>query len=386
MRKIHLTEDKITLDDLKELSEWLVTEPRLTKGKLTEELERVFAEYNGTKYSVMVNSGSSALLLMLCAAIMAGKVPFNAKILIPNLSWSTDVSSAMFAGMNIEFIDVDLETLSVDLDKLEARFKQGGVDALLLISVLALVPDMKRIVDLCEKYGVTLFEDACESMGSEFEGQRLGSFGLASTYSTYFAHHISTIEGGFICTSDSKLYNVMKSMRSHGWDRDLDPEFGEELRGKYDVDEFKARFSFFYPSFNLRSTDLQAFIGLQQMKKTPEINRIRNDNFKHFLKCMPDELWKPLDRPGCFTSSFSYPMIVPDRLKLSKAFDEAGIECRPLVCGNMESQPFVIEHFPPSKGAPNAEMIDKHGLFVPNHTEVTFDDIEYICKIVKENT
>ena len=199
--RVYLSENTITTDDLLELTEWLKTNPRLTKGKLTEKFEEEFAKYIGTKRAVFVNSGSSALLLMLVAMVYHEKIKFGDKVVVPAVSWSTDASSVIHAGLNPIFVDCNLHDLSVDLDSLEEIFIKESPSALLLVQVLGLVPQMDKLVDMCDKYGVILLEDTCESLGSQFGKNRLGSFGYASTFSTYFGHHISTIEGGVICLS-----------------------------------------------------------------------------------------------------------------------------------------------------------------------------------------
>lgn len=382
MKKICLAQDTISKDDLLLLCNWLETNPRLTKGDLTEEFERMFAKYIGTKYSVFVNSGSSALLLMFASLIASGKLQKNSIVAVPNVSWSTDASSALNNGLDIRFVDCNYEDLSVDLNKLEQTFKSSDVKALLLVSVLGLVPKMDEIVKLCEKYDVLLLEDACESMGSEFDNKKLGSFGFASTFSTYFGHHISTIEGGFICTDDTRYYNILKSQRSHGWDRDLDEPYREALRNTYDVSDWKARYTFYYPSYNLRSTDLQAFIGIGQMNKLENIHKIRNRNYNLFLENIPDDMWRP--KSNGFTSNFAYPIIWIGREKLVMCLEEAGIETRPLICGDMEIQPYICNMMPnkPSMYT-KANFIDEYGFYVPNHANISEQDVLYICDAIK---
>jgi CDP-6-deoxy-D-xylo-4-hexulose-3-dehydrase len=387
MRKIALAEDTISSDDIAALVEWLKTNPRLTKGDLTEQFEEEFARYIGTKYSVFVNSGSSALLLMFASLIASGKIAPNATIAVPNVSWSTDASSVLNNGLNLVFVDCNLSDLSVDIDALEETFKKHNVSALLLVQVLGLVPIMDTIKSLCDKYGVLLLEDTCESMGSEYAGQMLGSFGFASVFSTYFGHHISTIEGGFICTNDSTLYNVMKSQRSHGWDRDLTAEFRDNLRTKNQVDPWKARYTFYYPSYNLRSTDLQAFIGLGQMSKLKEIHRIREENYRTFIGNLPGKMWKPISHG--FTSNFAYPMIDKNRDKIVANLEAAGVETRPLICGDMAVQPYILDHRSLANvGSPrglNAMLVDDSGFYVPNHAKLTEEEVIEICQIIRKS-
>jgi CDP-6-deoxy-D-xylo-4-hexulose-3-dehydrase len=220
---IKLVNDTINNQDIDSLIDWLKTYPKLTKGNLTIELEKKWAKWIGTKYSIFCNSGSSANLLMLWALVEAERIKRNAKVVIPSVAWATDLSPVIQLGMNPILCDINLEDLSVDLDHLEEIFKTTNPDVLMLVSVLGLVPDMNQIVKLCNQYGVLLLEDTCESMGSKVDNKKLGTFGLMSSFSTYFGHHMSTIEGGFVCTNDEELYEILKSIRSHGWDRDASP-------------------------------------------------------------------------------------------------------------------------------------------------------------------
>jgi len=227
---IKLVSDTIDKFDIEYLIDWLSQSelPILTKGKITVELEKKWAEKIGTKYSVFVNSGSSAILLTLCALKEFNYLKNN-KIVCPALSWATDVSIPMILGFEPFLCDCNLTDLSCDLNHLEEIFIKEDPAALILVSPLGLVPDMKLVVDLCNKYNVILLEDVCESMGSKYNQQYLGSFGFASVFSTYFGHHISTIEGGFINTNDEEFYNALLMIRSHGWDRDLNNEKKTEL-------------------------------------------------------------------------------------------------------------------------------------------------------------
>jgi CDP-6-deoxy-D-xylo-4-hexulose-3-dehydrase len=258
---INLVSDTIDREDINALCEWLQQDPipKLTKGILTVALEDKWAFMDGTKHSVYVNSGSSAILLLLAA--YKELLGYNPKIVVPALSWVTDVSSPMLLGYDVRLCDCNLKDLSCDLSELEELFIEFKPDIFLSVSPLGLVPDMGNILSLCEKYSVKLIEDNCESMGSCIgTGGMLGSFGHSSVFSMYYGHHLSTIEGGFINTSDTDLYNLLISMRSHGWDRDWDEKLQTAHRKQYNISEFNALYTFYYPGMNLRATDLQAFL------------------------------------------------------------------------------------------------------------------------------
>ena len=281
---IKLVSDTINKNDINSLIEWLSQDeiPRLTKGDLTVKLENKWANKIGTKYSVFVNSGSSAILLTLAALKHKGKLKNN-KIIIPSLSWATDLSSPIILGLKPILCDCNLHDLSCDLDHLEKLFIKHNPSSFILVSPLGLVPDMKRIVDLCNKYDVILLEDVCESMGSKYKEKYLGTFGLASFFSMYFGHHLSTIEGGFINTDDEEFYYTLLMMRSHGWSRDLPLNKQDEYKKKYNLSDFNNLYTFYLPGLNLRSTDLQAFIGLKAIDKLDNFTKIRNSNFNYYM-------------------------------------------------------------------------------------------------------
>tara|TARA_R110001592_G_scaffold45542_8_gene145644 strand:- start:2101 stop:3240 length:1140 start_codon:yes stop_codon:yes gene_type:complete len=378
---IKLVNDTINEKDIDKLIEWLGTYPRLTKGPLTLEFEQKWSDWLGSEFTIFCNSGSSANLLMLWALIECERISRDAKIVVPSASWATDLSPVMQLGMTPILCDANLEDLSVDLGHLERIFKETNPDVLLLVSVLGLVPKMDRIVELCEEYGVILLEDTCESMGSKYEDRKLGTFGLMSSFSTYFGHHMSTIEGGLICTNDEELYEVLKSIRSHGWDRDSSKEYSEHLRSSWNTSDFDALYTFYHSGFNLRSTDLQAFIGLGQIDKLDKICKKRNENFKIYNELLSDFL--PYIKDNGFISNFAYPVITKDRDKIIKKLQDANIEVRPMICGSMGTQPFYVKRYG-RKELPNVSMVDKYGFYIPNHPELTRKQINKIVKIIKE--
>ena len=379
---IKLVNDTIDNTDIDGLIDWLKTYPRLTKGPLTIELEKKWSKWLGVDNSIFCNSGSSANLLMLWALVEANRISKNSKIVVPSAAWATDLSPVIQLGMTPILCDINLEDLSVDLEHLESIFKTTKPEVLLLVSVLGLVPDMEKIVELCNKYNVILLEDTCESMGSKFKDKKLGTYGLMSSFSTYFGHHISTIEGGFVSTDDGELYEVLKSIRSHGWDRDANPEYSKYLRNQWKTSDFDALYTFYHSGFNLRSTDLQAFIGLGQIDKLDSICKKRNKNFKIYQKELAS--LTPFINPwyDCFISNFAYPVIHENRDMIVKRLQDANIEVRPMICGSMGTQPFYVKQYG-KKELPNASIIDKYGFYVPNHPGLTKEEILKITNIIK---
>tara|TARA_B100000927_G_C16469316_1_gene470914 strand:+ start:1041 stop:2198 length:1158 start_codon:yes stop_codon:yes gene_type:complete len=382
---IKLVSDTINKDDINSLVEWLSQDPtpRLTKGNLTWELEKKWAEKIGTKYSVFVNSGSSSILLTLAALLYldkVGKPPLkNKKIIVPALSWSTDVSSPILLGYETIMCDCNMEDLSCDLRHLEELFKEHDPSVLILVSPLGLVPKMGELVALCEKYDVILLEDVCESMGSKYQGRYLGSMGFASFFSMYFGHHLSTIEGGFINTNDEDFYHLLLMMRSHGWDRDLPSEKQKEFRTKYECSDFKALYNFYVPGMNLRSTDLQAFIGLKVIDRLDDYSNKRRVNFFSYLNKIKNNNLRLEERDGDFISSFAIPVICDNSEEVVQKLQEANIEVRPLIAGNMARKPMWNGN---TEGLTNCDLIDTNGFYTPNHQDLSEEEIEKITKIL----
>jgi len=380
---IKLVNDTINNKDIDQLVNWLKTYPRLTKGELTVQLEHKWSDWLGVKNSIFCNSGSSANLLMLWALVEAGRITRDAKVVVPSVAWATDLAPVMQLGMTPILCDSNLDNLSVDLDHLENIFKETKPEILLLVSVLGLVPDMNCITYLCSKYNVILLEDTCESMGSQYQDRNLGTYGLMSSFSTYFGHHISTIEGGFVSTNDDELYEVLKSIRSHGWDRDASPEYSKQLRDKWNTSDFDSLYTFYHSGFNLRSTDLQAYIGLGQIDKLDDILIKRNKNFKIYQEELANYRPYILDWPENFVSNFAYPVIAKNRDEIVERLQKANIEVRPMICGSMGTQPFYVKKYGRNE-LPNVSVIDKYGFYVPNHPGLDKNDIIKITEVIKK--
>ena len=379
---IKLVSDTIDKNDINELISWLSQEniPKLTKGKLTWELESKWSKKIGTKYSVYVNSGSSAILLSLAALQHTNRLKNN-KVIVPGLSWATDVSSPMLLGMEPILCDCNLYDLSCDLNHLEKLFINYSPSTFILVSPLGLVPDMEKILHLCNKYDVILLEDVCESMGSKYENNYLGSFGLASFFSMYFGHHLSTIEGGFINTNDTNFYHSLLMMRSHGWDRDLPKTIQNKLRKKNNIGDFDSLYTFYLPGFNLRATDLQAFIGLRSIDKLDDYTEKRNKNFHLYKKIINDNQLTITNKETNFISNFAYPIVNKNRDIIIQRLIGNNIEVRPLIAGDMSKKPMWVKNYG-EVTLPNCQLIDKYGFYIPNHQDLTSQEINIICNII----
>jgi CDP-6-deoxy-D-xylo-4-hexulose-3-dehydrase len=379
---IKLVKETITHGEIDSLTDWLKTYPQLTKGKLTEQFEQEWSDWLGVKYSVFVNSGSSANLAMIYALMVSGKLKNN-KIIAPCVSWVTTVSPIMQLGLELILCDTDKITLGIDPVHFEELCKIHNPSCVILVHVLGVPNDMEKIKNICNKYNVIIIEDSCESIGTKYQGQKTGTFGLMSSFSTYFGHHFSTIEGGLISTNDFEIYEILKSIRSHGWSRDLSKETQNTLKKKHNIDNFRNLYTFYYPGFNLRSTDLQAFLGLGQLKSLNNKNEKRYNNLLRYDYNIKNNYWKL--QFFDFTSNFAYPIIHPNKNIIVENLQNANVECRPLVCGSMSRQPFYYEKYG-KMAYPFSDIIHDYGLYLPNNPDMTTEEIDYISNIVNKNT
>lgn len=377
---IKLVKETITNQEIDSLCSWLSTYPQLTKGKLTEQFEKEWSEWLGVKYSVFVNSGSSANLGMFYALSVSGMLKNN-KIVAPCVSWVTTVSPIMQLGYDLILCDTDKETLGLDVQHLEKICKEQNPACLILVHVLGIPNKMDEIQKICDKYDVLLLEDSCESVGSLYNGCKTGNFGIMSSFSTYFGHHFSTIEGGLISTNNFELYEILKSIRSHGWSRDLSKPTQEKLKQQHNIDDFRNLYTFYYPGFNLRSTDLQAFLGLGQLKSIDSKNQQRYMNFLRYDQNIVNDYWKLSYTQ--FISNFAYPIIHKNKKIIVEKLMEANVECRPLVCGSMSRQPFYYEKYGKSVFE-FSDVVHDYGLYIPNNPDMTFEEIDYVCDIVNK--
>lgn len=377
---IKLVKNTISNEEIDSLCSWLSTYPQLTKGSLTIQFEKEWSDWLGSKYSVFVNSGSSANLGMFYALKISGRLKNN-KVIAPCVSWVTTVSPIMQLGFDLILCDTDKETLGIDIEHLEKICKEENPACLIIVHVLGIPNKMKEISDICKKYDVLLLEDSCESVGSLYNNTKTGNFGIMSSFSTYFGHHFSTIEGGLISTNDFELYEILKSIRSHGWSRDLSLDTKENLKNKYNVDDFRNLYTFYYPGFNLRSTDLQAFLGISQIKTIDIKNKQRHNNYIMYSEKIINDYWKI--NYNEFISNFAYPIIHKNKKHIAKKLIEANIECRPLVCGSISRQPFYYEKYG-NKSFPFSDIVHDYGLYIPNNPDMTVEEVDYVCSIVNK--
>ena len=384
--KYHLAEDTIDRQDVDRLIEWLKSYPRLTKGKVTLQLEEKWSRWVGKKYSVFCNSGSSANLLMFYVLLTSGRLK-NKKIIVPSVSWATTLAPAIQFGFEPILCEADKETFGLDLEHLESLLKKHQASSVILVQVLGIPHKMKALLALKEKYGFELLEDACAAIGSSGYGKKLGAFGDMSAFSFYFGHQISTIEGGMISTDDKNYHNLLLMLRSHGWSKDLDASTHNHLVEKYEIDDFHTPFVFYEPCFNLRSTDLNAFIGLGQVDKLDWVAARRHENHMLYQKYLEGKLYtQKWEDPAAVISSISFGALAEttgQRRAIVKALSENGIETRIFSAGNLGLHPFWFNRYGKAS-FPLADRIHHSGFFLPNHPSLKPEDVKFISQVVLE--
>ena len=344
-----------------------------TMGANVQAFEQAFADYSGSQYCVMVNSGSSANLLMIAALFYtqnpALKLQRGDEVIVPAVSWSTTYYPLYQYGLKIRFVDIDLNTLNYDLEQLEQAITDK-TRMIVAVNLLGNPNDFARIEQLTAERDIILLEDNCESMGASYQGKKAGTFGVMGSFSTFFSHHISTMEGGVIVTDNEELYHILLSLRAHGWTRNL-PKHNLVCSEKSD-DAFEESFRFVLPGYNVRPLDMEGAIGIEQLKKLPCFIHARQANGKAFQAAMANHPDLLIQQEIGESSWFGFSLVIRlesslTRPVLVQKLTELGFECRPIVTGNFAKNE-VVSYFDFETPFPlkNAEHIDSHGLFVGN--------------------
>jgi CDP-6-deoxy-D-xylo-4-hexulose-3-dehydrase len=382
--KYFLAKETIDDNDITALREWLTEKPRLTKGSLTLEFENKWAKYIGTKYSVFCNSGSSANLLMVYATLASGKLRNN-KIVVPSVGWVTTVAPAMQFGMQPIMVGADKKTFGIDLDQLEQVCIKEQPSVVIFVQVLGVPHYKERLLQLKEKYGFILLEDACAALGARYsDGTMVGKVGDMSSFSFYFGHQLSTIEGGMVNTDSKEIYDLLIMLRSHGWGKDLDQTSYDSLINTNAIDDFHKPFTFFVPGFNVRATDLQAFIGIRQVDKAEWVSERRNRNHLRYAKNLEGVVqfqdWRehmPVSISfGALAESTEHRKEIVERLVKN------GVETRIFSAGNLGRHPFwknVYGEF----NDPMSNIIHERGFFVPNDPTLLDEEVDFISSLIR---
>lgn len=356
----------------------------LSFGPQCQQFEKSFAEWQGRDESIFVNSGSSANLAIIQALLNLGRIKKGDKVGFSALTWSTNVMPLIQLGLEVVPIDVELNTLNVSSAQLKETLKTADIKMLFLTNLLGFCDDLDEVKAICDKKNIVLVEDNCESLGTVYKGKKLGNFGIASTFSFYVGHHMSTIEGGAICTDDPELADMLRIVRAHGWDRNLAEREQQQIRDRHNVNStFYSRYTFYDLGYNLRPTEINGFIGNTQVPYLDEIVSIRQ---KTFLKVaekiysQPDRFYPIRYDHIDLISNFAFPVICKTKEIRDELVEKCNgkVEIRPIVGGDMTKQPFFSKHASATTDNSNAGLIHEQGLYFGNNPELTESEINQI--------
>jgi CDP-4-dehydro-6-deoxyglucose reductase, E1 len=366
------------------LANFILTAPRLSMDENCFKFEDEFKIKQKRSDAILYNSGGSANLALLQALKNMGRLKVGDKIGFSALTWSTNVMPIIQLGFIPIPLDVEPNKLNVMSHHLEKLLKNETLDAFFVTNVLGFAGDLHKIKSICNENNIILLEDNCESLGSELLEGKTGNFSLAATFSFYVAHHMSTIEGGMICTDDEELGAMLRIVRANGWDRNLTDEQKSKIRFENQVkNSFEANYSFYDLGFNLRPTEITGYLGLEQLKYLDETVDARVKNFSSFLDIIErnDELMSFNTSGMKKISSFAFPIIckTPEfRKKYIKIFQNSEIEIRPIIAGNMLKQPFYSLYANNNFKLEGADFIHKCGFYCGNYPELTNTDLNII--------
>jgi len=369
----------------------VIASGRFSMGKEVAEFEEQFANFIGSKFAVMVNSGSSANLIMTAALAYTKNPRYSMQpgdeIIVPAVSWPTTYYPLQQYGLRLKFVDIDLMTLNYDLDALASAIGDQ-TKAIMVVNLLGNPNDFSEIIRLIGSRSIFIMEDNCESLGATFNGKQAGTFGVMGTFSCFFSHHISTMEGGLVVTDDEELYQTMLVLRAHGWTRNL-PKFNE-ITGVKSDDLFEESFRFVLPGYNLRPLEMSGALGQAQLKKLPSIIKGRRKNGSLLQDRLTNHPLFMIQQEIGSSSWFGFSLVLRpnsgvSRSEIASHLQKIGFECRPIVSGNFAKNE-VMKYFDYTihKELKNAEYIDNNGLFVGNHHYSIADAIETLVNIKLE--
>ncbi len=385
MRNVFLKEERTK----KALADFILSTNRLSMGPKCTEFEKKFSDFQGSGRAMLFNSGGSANLALFQALMNLGRLKKGDKVGFSALTWSTNVMPLIQMGLVPVPVDVEPNTMNVSSEKLRERLEVVDLKGLFITNALGFAGDLDRIRDLCDERGVLFLEDNCESLGTRLHAGQLGSFGHAASFSFYVAHHMSTVEGGMLCTRDEELSEMLRIVRANGWDRNLEKAEQEKWRATARVDDaFYAQFAFFDLGFNLRPTEITGFLGGYQIDFLPEALKLRQENYLWFEKIVErNDDYIPLNREHiAFIPSYSLSVICKSpeiREKTLRRFAELDVETRPIISGNMQVQPYYKKYVNETFELPGAEFIHDCGFYCGNYPELTDEDRETIRRALE---
>lgn len=377
-----LQENALSKKDLKSLGNYILTTDRLTQGKEVVKFERLFSKWNNSKYSIFVNSGSSANLLIINTAKELYNWKDNDEIIVPSLTWPTTVNPVFQANLKPVFVDTNLNDLSLDYEELKNKITKK-TKAIFLAHILGFPSNIIKIKKIIKGTNIKILEDCCESIGAKIQRKKVGNFGLAGSFSFYWGHHMTTIEGGMISTNNSKFYRLCKMKRSHGFARELEKKLHNKIKKKHKNIDFN--FLFLTDGFNLRSTNLNAFLGIRQLRQLNSIIDLRNKNYKKYLNCIMKYennfhiiKFKNMNN----ISSYALPFVFKKKNnldKFKKLLIKNKIEFRSLITGDLTKQPYLKKY---KKKNFVSDIIHKRGIYIGNNQFVNDKNFLTLKKIL----
>jgi CDP-6-deoxy-D-xylo-4-hexulose-3-dehydrase len=385
--KFPLMKNNILREDLDAVINHLSKDdPILTNGPKVKEFEAAWSKWLGVKFSVFVNSGASASLLSL--ALLKILYPNGGEIIVPPLTWVSDVASILQNGFKPVFADINLKTLGMDSEKVIAQINDNTV-AVFLTHAQGFNALDDNLINYLEKRNIKLIEDVCESHGVSHKNKKAGAYGFMSNFSFYYAHHMSTIEGGMVCTNDENVYQILRMLRSHGMVREMTNETMKEDYKKENP-ELNPDFIFEFPSYNMRSTEIGGVLGRNQLKRLDANNIKRNENFKYFLENLDSSKFKvDFDIEGMSNYALNLVIKKPDLgfcTKVMEALTEAKVEFRRGSAGggNQTRQPYLKGIIPEKHylNFKNVEHIHFFGFYIGNYPDLKKEKIEKLCELL----
>ncbi len=383
-----LMEDNITTDDLKEVTKLIKKKPILTQSKKVLEFEKKWSKWLGVKYSIFVNSGSSANLLSILALKIFRKLNTKGEIIVPSLTWISDIVAVINNNLKPVFVDINLDNLSMNEEEIYKKITKN-TKAVFITHAQGFNGLSNKLLNFLKKKKIDLIEDVCESHGAKFKNKKLGTFGIISNFSFYYAHHLSTIEGGMICTNNKEIYKISRMLRSHGMLRESgDKNYEKKIINKYSM--LSPKFIFMYPGFNMRNNEISAVIGINQLKKLNRNNIKRNRNLKYFLKKLNgNTFYKNFNMEGI--SNYAFPLILNKKYKhlrdkLEKKMKLNGIEFRRGNAGggNQLRQPYLKKYTKKInlKKFPNVDHVHFYGYYIGNFPTLSFKTIDKVLNTI----
>ena len=378
-----LMKNCVTEEDKAALIEFISTSERFTNGPKVREFEAAWSEWLGVDYSLFVSSGSAANLLLVSAIKEKYSLPPGAKVLVPAMTWVTNISPIIQLGLQPVFCDINSENFSFDEKHLQHIKQQHPDIKVVFVTHLFGIPaDIDTYKQIFPE--AVFIEDVCESHGATYKGQKAGTLSEGSTFSSYFGHHMTTVEGGFVSTNDEELYNIMKMKRSHGMAREATPEKFEEYKQAHP--DVHPQFLFVTDGFNLRSMEMNAVLGLSQLERLDSCVEKRQENLNAFNEIISDySALQTINATG--NSSFCLPFICETKqlkVSLESFLAEAGVETRPLCSGNLLKQPFLQEYQMDIPWKANVDFLHENGFFIGNNHLITTNEIEKLEALIRD--